>query len=455
MRRGAALALLLALGGSAAAEGALAPLGPCGPLARTHDALEVPGVQVHRLGGTPLARLGLLAFRDGRPTPIPFQVDERRGRKLALPGGPEPTADDKPGVLDADDLLVFMACDAGERASTAQLEQALAGAGAPVAWRELAIEDPLDHARGFVYVVAAEHPPATERRYVAYVPDGDLVSAARYRIGLVNSLPTYFAIATGPTLGPNLIDGLRLRAEATLRADLAHWKLDEQQGHHELIAWKVGPVRVVRRSRHQVVLGLGIRLTAGIAHTYFYPQHVFGPGSLKLPFSPGVLFRDINAYGGVDGRDLRGWRYFAPGVPAGGFEVDGHMDDAERAFAGSGEWFVLAHGNEALLFVTRMSENLRRVITLGLVYRDDASRPNPPEDSPGTVPLAGYSGRGIEKLPGGRYEFALRIFVLPGYRPGDERRILAQLDTPLTVQLTAESALTEPGPPAGAPGAPR
>ncbi|TMB21369.1 MAG: hypothetical protein E6J59_06025 [Deltaproteobacteria bacterium] len=439
MRGAGAPVLLLTLGGLAVAADAPVPLGPCGPITRTHDALEVLGAQLHHLGGTPLARLGLLAFRAGRPVPIPFQVDERRGRKLALPGGPEPTADDKPGVLDADDLLVFAACDAGEHASAAELARALDEAGAGAAWRELRIEDPAEHTHGFVYLVSAERPPATERRYVAYAPEGDLVRSARYRVGLVNALPTYFVLAAGPSPGPNLIDGLRLRAEATLRADLAHWALDEQHGHHELIAWKAGPVRVVRRSRHQVVLGLGIHLTAGLAHTYFYPEHVYGPGTLKLPFSPGILFRDITAYGGVDGRDLRGWRYFAPGTPPEGFAVDGHMDGKERAFASSGEWFVLAHEREALLFVTRMSENLRRGITLSLVYRDDASRPNPPEDAPGTVPLVGYRGRGIEKLPGGRYEFALRIYALPGYRRGDEQRLLAQLDAPLTVEVTAES----------------
>src|SRR5437762_1783307 len=432
MRRAGALVVLLAGGPLAVAADAPVPLGPCGPIARAYDALEVPTAQLHHLGGTPLARLGLLAFHQGQPAPVPFQVDERRGRKLALPGGPEPTADDKPGVLDADDLLVFMACDAGEQASGAELARALEEAGAGAVWRELRIEDPVDHARGFVYLVSAEHPPATGRRYVAYVPAGDLVESARYRIGLVNALPTYFVLATGATLGPNLIDGLRLRAEATLRADLAHWTLDEQHGRHQLIAWKAGPVRVVRRSRHQVVLGLGIHLTAGIAHTYFYPQHVYGPGSLKLPFSPGILFRDISAYGGGDGRDLRGSRYFAPGAPPDGFAVDGHMDERERAFASSGEWFVLAHGTDALLFVTRMSENLRRGVTLSLVYRDDAARPSPPEDSPGTVPLVGYRGRGIEKLPGGRYQFALHIYTLSGYRRGDERRLLAQLDAPLT-----------------------
>src|SRR5207247_4470650 len=125
-------------------------------------------------------------------------------------------------------------------AALAQLARARGGSGAGAVGRALRIEVPVDHARGFVSLVAAEHPPATGRRYVAYVPAGDLVESARYRIGLVNALPTYFVLATGAALGPNLIDGLRLRAEATLRADLAHWTLDEQHGRHELIAWKAG-----------------------------------------------------------------------------------------------------------------------------------------------------------------------------------------------------------------------
>jgi hypothetical protein len=452
--RAGAVALLLALAAPAGAE-QLRPLGPCGPIDRTFDAVEVPASVLHRLGGAPIARLGVLSSRGGRFAPIPFQVDERRGRKIALPNGAEPTADDKPGVLDFEDLLVFMACDAGEQRSIADLEEAVGPAGAGASWRELRIEDPLGRASGFVYVVAADAPPVTEERYVTYDAGGDLVRTARYRIGLVNALPTYFALASGTAVTPNLIDGLRLRAEATLLANLAHWRLNEQQGHHELIAWRVGPVRVIRRSRHHVVVGLGIRLTAGVANTYFYPRHVYGPGSLKLPFSPGVLFREISAYGGVDGRDLRGWRYHAPGTPEKGLLVDGHMDDVERAFSSSGDWFVLAHHDGALLFVTRMSENLRRVISLGLVYRDDASRPNSPESVPGTVPLAGYEGRGIEKLPGGRYRFALHIFVLDGYRQGDERRILEALDSPVTAGLNAEGALSGPGAPAAAPPAAR
>jgi len=432
-----ALTVLLALGLATSLRAAEpVPLGACGPLDRPYDVVQLLGGQLRRLGNVPIARLGLLAFRNGHPAPIPFQVDERTGGKLALPEGPEPTHDDPANVLDPDDLVVFMACDVGEQGSASALEASLAATGL-TAWREVRIEDAFHHTAGFVYLINADHPPTTDRRYVAYEPRGDLVSAARYRVGLVHALPTYFALAEQGSPGPNLIDGLRLRAEATLRADLAHWTLNEQQGHHELIAWKVGPVRVIRRSRHQVDIGLGIRLTAGLAHTYFYAQRVFGPGSLKLPFSPGLFFKDIRAMGGADGRDLQGWHYYSVGTPMKGFLIDGHADAVESAFDARGDWFVLAGHDAGLFFATRLSENLARAIPLRLVYRDDAMRPYPPETIPGTVPLVGYEGRGVERLAAGRYTFELHVLIIGAYHPGDERRLIGEIDTPLTFAVTA------------------
>src|SRR5262249_9141876 len=97
-----------------------------------------------------------------------------------------------------------------------------------------------------------------------------------------------------------------------------------------------------------------------------------------------------------------------------------------------------------ILFIARMSENLRHGITLALLYRDDAARPNPPERVPGNVPLAGYEGRGVERLPGGRYTFALHIFTLAGYHRGDERAVLAQPDTPVAVTVGADGQLSGP-----------
>src|SRR5262249_42131447 len=180
------------------------------------------------------------------------------------------------------DQLVFMACDAGERAPK--------GTPPSTVGREIRIDDPLDHHVGWAYLMVADPPPRTDRRYVEYDAAHDGVVAARYRIGMVGALPAEFRIGLDGPLGANLIDGLRLRADAPRPAGLAHWSISERDGRHALVAWTAGPVRVVRRSRHAVDIGLGIRLTAGLAHTFFYAEHVYAPGAMKLPFSPSVFF---------------------------------------------------------------------------------------------------------------------------------------------------------------------
>jgi hypothetical protein len=344
-------------------------------------------------------------------------------------------------VLDPDDLLVFMACDAGERAP----------GGAPPAahGREIRIDDPIDRTTGWVYVVVADDPPRTDRRYVDYDPAHDLVTARGYRVGMSRSLPIDFAVGLGRPMTPNLLDGLRLRAEATLHAGLARWSITERDGQHGLIAWRVGPVRVVRRSRHKVDIGLGIQLTAGLAHTYFYAEHVYGPGAMKLPVSPSVFFRNVTAMGGVDLQGLDGWRYVAPGAPPPGFAIDGRMDDAERRFEGHGSWFALVGDGQAILVAMTMSENLKRTIPLSLVYVDDATRRAPPEVTPGSVPLVGIEGRDGQKLQAGRYGFQLHIVGLPDPQPGDEKRAVARLDRRLTADVTMPADL------AAAPAAPR
>jgi len=176
------------------------------------------------------------------------------------------------------------------------------------------------------------------------------------------------------------------------------------------------------------------------SNTYFYSRHVYAPGSMKLPFSPSLFFREINAIGGADGRDMQGWRYHANGVPRGGFTIDGRTGAEEKGFAADGDWFALAERDRAILFAVRLSENLAHEIPLHLVYRDDAATPLPPENVPGTQPLVGFEGHHVERLQAGRYQFALHIFALPGFEPGDQRAILAGLDQPVTAAVTGSDA---------------
>jgi hypothetical protein len=431
------LAVLAGLGlaTAAAANGPLEGIGPCGPIARRHEPIEMSAIRLRRLGGTRIDRIGMVAYRNGAAQPIPFQIDERKPGSggMAMEGGRDPTIDDSPGVLDRDDLLVFMACDAGERAP--------GGTPPAAAGREIRLDDPVAGTTGWAYVVVADDPPRTDRRYVEYDVGQDRVIARGYRVGMVRALPADFSIGYVGPMTPNLLDGLRLRAEARLRPGLARWTVTERDGSHALVAWHAGPVRVVRRSRHKVDVGMGLELTAGMAQTYFYGEYVYGPGSMRLPISPGLLFSSITAMGGVDMQVPPGWRYVAPGAPAPGFAIDGHMDAAERGFDGHGAWFVLVGDRQAILVAITMSQNLKRTIPLSLTYVDDASRRAPPEVLPGSVPLVGISGRDGEKLKAGRYGFQLHIVGLPDYRPGDERRVLRQLARRLTADVTMPADL--------------
>jgi hypothetical protein len=421
--------------GTAGARAELMPLGPCGPIDRRHEHVEVIGTTLHGLGKTPVARFGVVVFRAGEATPIPFEIDERRGRKIMVTGPAIDETDHRPGQFDFDDGLVFMPCDAGERPSETVRDAYLRQVAATT-WREVQLEDPLTGRRAYAYVVVAETPPATSRRYVAYDP-GDVVRTVAYRIGMDRALPARFFLAG---LGDrNLLDGVRLRAHVTWLANLIGTTLSERDARHRLLAWHDGPIRAVRRSQHDVNVALGIHLSAGTATSYFYALHLGGPGRMRLPISPGTLFGKVTASAGVDLQGFEGWRYRGGGN-AEELHIDGHASPAETAFDAPGPWFLMVGEHEALLTALKLSPNLSRALALHLLYVDDATRRDPLEGTAGSVPLVGYRADAIETLPAGYYEFEFRVFVLPEYRPGDERRVLDAFGTPLRVSVTGPAA---------------
>ena len=437
------LAFALGLIARVAMGSDLIPLGACGPLQRPYDTVELSAGTLQGVGGTPTTQLGVLAIRNGKAVRVPFQIDERVGRKIVMLDGPEPLPDDRPGRFDWQDLLVLMACDAGEQAAAAVIATAIGADAGLHFWREVRIVDPIDHHTGFVYVVGADRPPHTDQRYVEYDAAHDLVRTAAYEIGCSNTLPTRLTWGLGQPMSGNLLDGVRLRADAKLWPNLLQWSISERDGRHQMLAWRAGAVRVVRRTQHHVNIGLGINISAGTAHTYFTARGVYGPGALKLPFSPSVFFSDITAFAGADMRDLKGWTYRASGAPAAGFTVDGATNDAEKAFAGKGDWFVLQHDDSALLVQAVLSENLAAIVPLAPVYVDDAARQAPPELAPGSVPLVGFRGVGLQKLQAGRYTFQMRVAGIYPYRAGDEAAVMQQSAVSLTAEVSARWPLAD------------
>jgi hypothetical protein len=379
---------------------------------------------------TPVAHLTLASVRDGTVRSIPFQVDERsRGHGFVYTGGPEAGQDDLPGRLDGDDHVVFMACDLGEQAARGALP---AAAGAV----EIEVRDPADGRRGWAYLLTHSTLPATDARYVTYDPATDTVVTARYAVGFTDTFPTRLAFGTSEgTLGPNVLDRMKLRVAATLHAGVATWRMTEADVQNRLLAYTVGPVRVVRRTSHRVDVGLGLRVSAGTARTSFYAARAEAPGSLKLPFSPGLFFRSIVGRAGPDFRGLRGWRVMTPAHPA-GIEVTGRPTEATRALDEHTRWFLLAGPGHAVLFVLTLSDGLARVIDPTFYLIDDATKDEAPEAARGQVPGVGYRLAGGERMPTGRHRFSMRIFDLDDHRPGDVERLVATLDRPLVTRVT-------------------
>ena len=93
-------------------------------LTRVEDFVLVQGKILKKNLGRDIGQMGLLAFHEEKPVPIPFQIDERNpdGDWVLTQVPPElkntglkPERDDDNGLLDGNDELAFMARDAGDR----------------------------------------------------------------------------------------------------------------------------------------------------------------------------------------------------------------------------------------------------------------------------------------------------------------------------------------------------
>src|SRR5262249_22357009 len=113
---------------------------------RCGDVISLSGDGLAAFRGYTAERLGLFACGTSRCAPIPLQIDERDsdGRWL-LDRGPE--AATPSGIVDDNDVLLFMAADAAESARRGQLPRGERGV-------EIAVRDPLRDTTRWVYLIA-------------------------------------------------------------------------------------------------------------------------------------------------------------------------------------------------------------------------------------------------------------------------------------------------------------
>lgn len=336
---------------------------------------------------------------DASCAPIPWQLDERGpDGRWALENGPEPTADEPRGVVDDEDAVLFMAADAGRRMRPGERPP---GATCMPALRVVGAG--FD---GWAYAAVVPPPaPRSPIRYVTYDPASDVVSGTRIALGFGAPTPRFMALrdAAGG-LGPNLLDRLKVRASARFFGVIPLGR-DEDDIEWVFEAWKVGPIRAIRRERQWVRLGWRLRTPIFQSETLVYRDAIELPVRLRLNFPPTYFFSAIEVQAVLDFRDLRGWRLVAPGAPA-SLVGAGPAWPERRA-----DWLALEGPEVTVILRLRLGDTLSSLRT-DVLWRENEGGEGP-EAVAGERPAVGFRLTEWGEVEAGHHGFAAVAYALP------------------------------------------
>jgi hypothetical protein len=401
-------------------------------LSRLHDPVVI---RTALLTGVPdRATVGyrLYAVRQGRFEPIPFQFDARAsdGELVLSEDGAETDF-----TFDADDELVFMAKDTGDRAAGTQLPDAGDAA------LEIEVMDQGRTQHGWAYLVhfAADPPPCSAIRYATFDTARQEARALSYEVSYSHERSNFLAgvripPAAGGT-GENLIARVMMRISPTFSFLVKTWQVTFTEESFSVVpdGVKNGPVRAVRRVRQFLDLGKPFpEIPSGRVYTYYYFSSFTTPSTFSVPWLVLKTLRDFRfeevARLGVQASGMQYWDAANPeGVPFAGGGRPAAVDSDH-------DWWVMSGSRGTCLHALVIPDQWRDWgIKRGIVFQDRAAT----ELDGGGHLGAGYSLLRMTNLRRpGAYQIDSALIVLPHrYRPGDETEALAALRDPLRVDI--------------------
>jgi len=276
-------------------------------LTRSIDAIEISDSGVSVMTGKEISSLRVFTSRNGRITPVPFQIDQKNSRNdwvwSVVPEssevndwfGDEASSqvysqenlthnDQDPHgrvVFDANDVVVFIVKDAGDQDRDSVMRL---GAERLV---ELEISDPVaDQGKGWVYLAwfESDAPALSDIRYVRYEPDKFRVSGPEHEF--LQSPDNIIVLNDFRLKGVSVYTGNRILGEVA--AGIGPITLDTDFSEKTIQGYNTGyingPVRIVKRSVGHIRLGLGIASPAVNCDHFHYPWHAEIPVLISKRF---------------------------------------------------------------------------------------------------------------------------------------------------------------------------
>lgn len=372
--------------------------------------VEVSTRELTCLHGAKPARIAIFACSPHCAV-IPWQLDERDPNgDYVLDLGPGATADADRGAVDANDELVFMWSDA----APAGEHEAEASPSMPpgVSCRQEIVIEVGGSSRRVHAVAFAESAPRSPLRYVEYDAAGDVMRGRGIALTFAGPTPRGLELLTGTAAGVDLLDRLKIRAAARFFG-IFPLSRNEDDILSVYEAWRVGPIRILRRERKWIRLAFGYRTPYLRTETAFYRDFVRLPVRFHLNFAPAQLFSRIEVRASLDFYNLRGWRFSAPGVLTEPISVGATPRAALAAnqvaepppilaLEGADATFALA------LHLGPTLQSLRRTV----YYREEI-RSDPPESMPGQMPGIGFLLTEWGQVEAGEHWFTAESFALP------------------------------------------
>jgi len=404
---------------------------------RTEDPIVLTGGDLVEVMRWEIARTRAFAFRNGAAVAIPFQIDERKKNgDYVLPFGGSGGRDDEiAGGIDANDELIFMVRDAGDRGGKDRLP---GGAGRVV---EMTLTDPVTGGRGWVYfaLYPGQAPALSPRDYVSYDNQTLTIDTERFIMRFhpkaTLSIGDLIIKPEGGGSGRELVDRLKIRFTAqVMRFDLVR---DEENFLCTTVGWIDGPVRVVRHTINQVQLWKLKSPQALTDNVYYFNAFEF-PTVIELPFRADLVVSNPKFRISTDGL-CNGTRTFYNSRNPQGVTIDGRMSQAEydldiRPYI----WSAITDLNGKAAWLNRLIYDEKATpVQPYLYYNDDAAVSDAPEDEAGECGDVGYTLENLGQLAKEKMYLKSILYCVPDYRPGREREYLNILDR--TVKVSSET----------------
>jgi hypothetical protein len=379
------------------------------PIWRT---VVLKGAAIPQLVGSPESHLEVLALHDGRLAPIPFQVDEvLPDARYALPDGPEPLSDDSPGILDRDDEIAMMLSDLGDRASP--LRELPSGA------LEIETLDAASGARRYAYIAAVPSPRLSRVSYVSYNPTHSRIDGGSYRMTFRGDFPIGLALKDSRGhLSPSLIEGSQVQVTARVLM-LFKLRLNANGVTNRVLAWRGGPIRLIRRVSHSVKLIFGIKSPPVLSEEIFYRECAEDSFAARVLWLPRLFFSDVRVRTWLDFVGLDGFALSWPGTDWRPLETEAARAAIAAEVRGNPpevKWLALKGGGRIVMQTFTPSPDLT-TLRPRLYYCDgaaaaDTSRQVSSDCTDGALQI-GYLMTGWENLAAGTHRVNSVLMVLP------------------------------------------